>query len=99
MGSRMGATHHEVWAVILICGLALRALETRPDLGSHAHAVSLLDPGPDSLADLDSLADDLVADTERPFVVTPAARDGVDIGAAHAARLDLHVNIIVPKRL
>lgn len=95
----MGVTYDEVWAVILVCGLALRALETRPDLGSDAHAVSLFDARADGLADLDSFANHLMADAEWPFVVTPAARDGVDIGTAHAAGLDLHVDIIVPKRL
>jgi hypothetical protein len=88
-----------MWAVILICGLALRALEARPHLGSHADAVALFDPGPNGLADLDSLADHLMADTERAFIITPAARYSMDIRATHAARLDLYVNVIVPERL
>lgn len=85
-------------AIVLIVALALRALEARPDLRSDADAVAdldRLDGGPD----FHGLADDLVADADGRGRVAPAARDGVHVGAADAAALDLDVDIVVTKLL
>lgn len=85
-------------AVLLVLALADIALEAGPHLGTNADAIALLDLG-HVLTDLDGLADHLVTDTERTLEVTPAAGDGVNVGPAHAAALNLDVDVVIAKRL
>ena len=85
---------HLMHAVGLIVVLALFALEAGIQLRTEAHALAGFhqrDFGPDS----QGLANDLVADGQREVLVAPAAADGVHIGAADPAGLDLDLDIIV----
>lgn len=89
---------HLVLAVGLVVALAFLAVQTRVDLRADAHAVANL--GVRYLgADLDDVADDLVARHQRPVLVAPAARGRVHIRAANAAGRDLDVNVVIAKRL
>lgn len=81
-------------AVVLVIALALRALQASPHLSANADAVALLDRL-DLGADLDGLADDLVAYADGQGRTAPAAVDGVDVAAADAAAFDLDVDIVV----
>lgn len=90
----VGAHTDLVRAIVLIVALALLALETGPDLGADTDTVALLD-GLDGLADLDGLAYDLVSHTDGQGCATPTTVDGVDIGAADTAALDLDVDVVV----
>jgi hypothetical protein len=87
-----------MWAVVLVIALALLALQTRPDLSANTHAVSDLDAG-DLVADLDSMANDLVANADRKRNFAPAPVDGMDIRGTHAAALDLNIDIVGAKLL
>jgi hypothetical protein len=89
---------NQMWAVVLVIALALLALQARPDLSSNTHAVSDLDAG-DLVTDLDSVANDLVANADRKRNFAPAPVDGVDIGGTHAAALDLDIDIVGAKLL
>lgn len=84
--------------IVLVVALALRALETGPDLGADTDTIALLDVL-DGLADLDRLPDNLVAYADRGMGLAPAAGDGVDIGTADAAALNLDVDVVVAKDL
>ena len=85
-------------AVVLVLALAHIALQAGPHLGANADAIALLDLR-HVFADLDGLADNLVADAQRTLELAPAAGDGMHIGPADAAALDLYVDIVIPKRL
>ena len=85
-------------AIVLILCSAQLTLHARPDLGADADAIALLDVL-DGLSDLDGLANHFVADAERALEFTPAAGDGVDVGAANAAALDLDIDVVVLERL
>jgi len=87
-----------VRAVVLVLVLAVGALEASPDLGTHADSVALLD-GLDVLAHPNGLADNLVAHAEGALEVSPPAGDGVYVGPADAAALDLNVNVTLAKGL
>ena len=90
-------TNHVRAIVFLIC-LAKFAFQARLDLSTYANSVANLDGG-HLVADLDSSTDDLVTDTDGKGAVTPAASDGVDIGAADTTALNLDVNVTVFERL
>lgn len=85
-------------AVVLVGALADVALEAGPHLGTDTDAIALLDLR-HVLADLDGLADNLVADAQRTLELAPAARDGVHVRPADAAALDLDVDIVIAKGL
>lgn len=87
-----------VWAIVLVVAFALRALQAGPDLSTDADTVALLD-GLDLGADLDGLADDLVADADGQRCTTPAAVDCVNIATADTAALDLDVDVVVAEDL
>jgi len=67
-------------------------------LGTNTDTIALLDVL-DSLSDLDSLADHLVADAKRAIELTPAASDGVYIRAANTTALDFDIDVMVLERL
>jgi hypothetical protein len=81
-------------AVGLVIVLALLALQAGVELGADADALARLDQS-DLGPDAQGLANDLVADAEGEALAAPAAADGVDIGAADAAGLDLDLDIVV----
>src|SRR4051794_32126069 len=85
-------------AVVLVGSFAVGALEASPDLCADTDAITLLD-GLHILADPDGLANDLVAYAERALELAPPAGDGVHVGAADAAALDLDVNVGLSKGL
>jgi hypothetical protein len=88
-----------VGAVVLLVGFAVVAREVGTNLGTNAGAVANLDVL-DRGSDLDDLANDLVAYTERERdVLAPAAGDGVDVGSADTAGIDGDVNIVLFKLL
>ncbi len=85
-------------AVVLVVTLALRALETSPDLSTYTHTISdfyCFHFGPD----FDGMTDDLVADADGQWYLAPAAIDAVDVGATDTAALDLDVDIMVTELL
>lgn len=85
-----------VLAVRLVVVLALTALEARPDLGADTDA--LADLGEGHLGtDLEDLADDLVADSQRVRAAAPFAADGVQVAGADTAALNLDVDVVVAK--
>jgi hypothetical protein len=89
--SRLPTNH--VWAVVLVIALALLALQARPDLSSNTDTVSDLDAG-HLVADLDSMANDLMANADRKRNFTPTTGDGMNIRAADTAALDLDVDVV-----
>lgn len=66
-----GWTAHTVRAVVLLVGLAVAAVQVGADLSTAADSVANLDRL-DVFADLDSLSNDLVADTDGQRAVAPA---------------------------
>lgn len=94
----MGSLTNHVGAVVLVVALALRALETRPNLSANTDAVALFYIL-DAFAHLDCLADDLVAYADRSVSLAPTAGDSVNIGAADTAALDLDVDVIITEGL
>jgi hypothetical protein len=82
-----------MWAVILIVTLALLALETRPNLCSNTDTVPNLDAG-HLVADLDSMANDLVSNADGKRNFAPAPGNGVNIRGAHPAALDLDIDVV-----
>jgi hypothetical protein len=82
-----------MWAVILVVALALLALQARPNLRSNTDTVPNLDAG-HLVADLDSMANDLVSNADGKRNLAPASRNGVNIRGAHPAALDLDVDVV-----
>lgn len=85
-------------AVRLVVLLALRAVQAGRDLRTNADAVANLD-GRHLGADLDGRSDDFMAGNDGVVLVAPAARHGVEVGAADAAACDLDIDVVVAKRL
>jgi len=84
-----------VRAVVLLVRLAVVAGQVGLDLGAYTDAVADFD-GRDIFADLDGLADDLVADAEwQRDIFAPAAGDGVDVGGADSAGVNGDVDVAV----
>jgi len=83
-----------VGAVILLVGLAKLTLQTCLDLSTNANAISHLD-GCHLVSDLDSLADDLVADANWQWAIAPATVDSMDIGATNTTTLNFDINVAV----
>lgn len=86
-----------VGTVIFLVGLANLAFQTSLDLGAHAYAVAHF-AGGHLGADLDGLANDLVADADGQGRLAPASVDGMHIRATHTTRLDLDVDVMVLER-
>jgi len=87
-----------VRAIVFICALTLRALEAGPHLSANADSVASLD-ALNIVSHLDGLAYNLMADTQWALVLSPTARDSVDVRAAHTAGLDLNIDVIGAKWL
>lgn len=68
-----------VGAVVLVVALAVVAGQVGADLGADANTIANLDAGGAAIADLEDLADDLVADAERERGIAPPTSDGVHI--------------------
>jgi hypothetical protein len=88
---------HLVHAVGLVVVFTLFAFEARVELGAEAHTLAGLhqrDLGPDT----QSFANDLVTDAEGEVLVAPAAGDGVHVGGADAAGLDLNLDVVILER-
>src|SRR5690606_23505597 len=81
-------------AIIFIVALAVVALQATPNLRANTDTVSLLHGG-DLGTGLENLADDFVADDERSLDFTPTAGDGVEVGTADAAGMNLDVDVVV----
>ena len=79
--------------VLLICFTEL-ALQACLDLSAHANAVSNLDRG-HFVSDFDGFTNDFVADANGERAVSPSASDGVYIGSAYTAALNLDVDVPV----
>lgn len=95
---RAPSVNHHDWAVVLVFMLALLALPTAEALSANAHPVAHFDVF-DAIADLDCLANDLVADGQRIRHGTPSAGDGVEVRSADTAGINLDVNVIVAEIL
>ena len=78
--------------VRLIVVLALLALQAGVQLGAEAYALPRLDQRHLG-TDTQSLANDLVANRQREVLVSPTAADGVHVGTADAAGLDLDLDV------
>lgn len=85
---------YHLGAVVLVIAPALFAFEARLDLGTNADAVANFD-GADFGPDLDSLANDFVANADRQRDFAPAAVDAVHVGATDATAFDGDVNVMV----
>jgi hypothetical protein len=87
-----------VGAIVLIIALALRALQTSPNLCTDADSVSNLASG-NSIADLDGLSDNFMANTDGQWHFTPTSIDAVDIRTADTTAFDLDVDIVFTELL
>lgn len=93
-----------VWAVVLVIGLALWALQARPDLSSDTDTISHLDSG-DLVSNLDGLSNDFVTSTNSwvlvygKLAVAPTASDCVDIGTADTTGVNENVDISITELL
>lgn len=87
-----------MWAIVLVVALALRALQARPDLSTNTGTVANLECR-DLRSNFYDLADNLVADSNGCWGFTPASCDGVHIGTADTAALDLDVDIVLTECL
>jgi hypothetical protein len=88
-----------VGAVVLLVGLAVVASQVGADLRTNTNTVTDLHLG-DLGADLDDLANDLVAYAEgQRDVLSPSSGDGVDVGSADTAGINGYVDIVVLKLL
>lgn len=81
-------------AVVLIVSLAELALQAGTDLSTNTNTVSNLD-GCHLVADLDSLADDFVANADWKRAFTPTSSDCMDIRTTDSAALNLDVDVTV----
>lgn len=82
-----------VLTVRLIVVLALLTLQARIHLRTDTNTLTDLGES-DLVANLDDLADDLVADGEGVGTAAPVAGDGVQVAGANAAALDLDINVV-----
>lgn len=80
--------------IVLIIGLAHFALQASPNLSANTDTVSDLD-GRYLFTNLDGLTNDFVSDTEWERGFSPAAGDGMDVGTAHTAGLNLDINVTI----
>ena len=80
-------------AVVLVVALALLALQTRPDLSSNTNTIPDLCAG-DLVADLDSLANDLMSNTDGQGDFAPSSSDSMNIRATDTTALNLDVNVV-----
>jgi hypothetical protein len=69
-----------IGAVVLLVSLAVVALEARADLSANTDSVADLD-SLHVFADLESAANDLVADTERHRSITPATYQRTNVSS------------------
>ena len=67
-----------MWAVIFLVSFAELALHTRSDLSTDTNAISNLD-GSYFGANFDGLANDLVANADWKWTITPTTSDGVNV--------------------
>lgn len=72
------------------------ALQTRPDLGTDADAVSNLDSC-NLVSNFNGFTNNLMAHTERHIGFSPATDDGMDVRTTNATRLYSDVNIMILK--
>ena len=82
-----------MWTVVLVITFALLALQARPDLSPDTDAISDLAAG-HLVANLDCVANDLVANADRKRGSSPAAIDCVNIRATDTAALNLDVDVV-----
>lgn len=87
-----------MWAIVFVVALALRALQTRPDLGTDTSTVADLECR-DLGSNFYDLANDLMTDCNGCWRFTPASCDGMYIGTADTTALDLDVDIVVTESL
>lgn len=87
-----------VRAVVLIIRFAVLALQAGPDLCPDTDPVSDLD-GRHFVADLDGMANDLVANAKWKACFAPATGDGMDVAAADTTGFDPDVDITLAERL
>jgi len=81
-------------AVVLLAGLAVHALSTRPDLSTNTDSVTLLELG-DLVTDLEDSSYDFVADAKRKRSLTPSTSDGVNIGTTDTTGVNGNVDIVL----
>jgi len=81
-----------VVAEVFAAGLAVAAFTARPREPWHANAIAAGEPV-DAGAGLGHRADDLVAGNDRGACVRQLAVDDMEVGAADAARVDLHQDL------
>ena len=81
-------------AVVLLICLAELTLHTGTDLRAHTHTVSDF-YGLDLGANFDCLANDFVANAYGQWALSPAASDGMNVGATDPARVDFNVDVVV----
>ena len=86
-------TNH-VRAIILIVRFAELALQTGTDLSANTNTVSNLDSR-HLVADFNGLANNFMTDADWKWAITPASSDGMDIGAANSAALNLDVDVTI----
>lgn len=84
---------------MLVLALALRTLQTRPNLCTNTNTISLLNLRSNILADLDGLANDFVADAQWTFEFAPTTGDGVNVAATNTAGFNLDIDVAVLERL
>ena len=87
-----------MWAVVLVITRALLALQARPDLSPNTDTISDLAAG-HLVANLDSMANDLMANADGKRGSSPAAINCVNIRATDTAALDLDVDVVGPELL
>ena len=87
-----------MWAVVFLISLAQLAFQTRSNLRTDTDAISNLDGGYFG-ANFDGLANNLVANADWKWTVTPTSSDSVNVRAANTAAVDLDVDVIFFKLL
>jgi len=83
-----------VGAIVLLISLAVLACQIGTNLRANTNPVSDLNIL-DGLSDLDRLANDFVADTDRQWDFTPTSSYGVDIRSAHTTGINGNVDVVV----